>query len=163
MALASLVLGSNVFLTLAVLKSQKEVPWKSSVLALLFHDINHVDRDEHSTNSGMQTTAGNLYVKLQYCNSDGSVMLGGRRYGVYQNTGMLDTTSTTGTIGCISSFKFKLLSYIATTLLVYCQIQSVIYVKYYALLSIWYGINRRKFNKSGVPFMTLTIQTASVI
>lgn len=75
---ASLVLGSNIFLTLTILKSKTRVPWKSSVLALLFHGINHVDRDEHSTNSGMQTVAENLYVKLQYCDSDGRVMLSGR-------------------------------------------------------------------------------------
>lgn len=75
---ASLVLGSNVFLTLTILKSKKRVPWKSSVLALLFHGINHVDRDEHLTNYGMQKVANNLHVKLQYCDSDGRVMLSGQ-------------------------------------------------------------------------------------
>lgn len=75
---ASLVPGSSIFLTLTILKSRKRVPWKSSVLALLFHGINPVDREEYLTNYGMQTVAENLHVKLQYCDSDGRVMLSGR-------------------------------------------------------------------------------------
>ncbi|KAJ5096671.1 hypothetical protein N7456_007392 [Penicillium angulare] len=72
---ALLVLGGNVFLTLTILRSRKKAAWKSSVLALLFHGLRHLDRDEYLTNSAMKKAAENIHVKLQYCDSDRRAML----------------------------------------------------------------------------------------
>lgn len=56
---AFLVVAGNVVLALTLRTSRKKTPWKSSILALLFQGLKHVDRDENATSCAIQQLADN--------------------------------------------------------------------------------------------------------